>query len=179
LANEAMIWQIKMLQKKGLILSNGEFGERLLNQASINKLDFVSYKIEWGKAFSQQEIEKVIAINDVHWILFCHCETSTGVINNMNSIVDAASRNNIKCYADCISSVGCLPVDLSRLSMGTASSGKGLGSIAGLAVIFSNEQVFSDGTIPNYIDLECYAEKDGIPFTISSNLVKLQKQTTG
>src|SRR5687767_9564826 len=39
-ANEAMIQQIKMLNKPGLILSNGEFGNRLINQATINDLTF-------------------------------------------------------------------------------------------------------------------------------------------
>src|SRR4051794_21523390 len=39
-ANEAMIWQIKLLGGKGLILSNGEFGERLIKQATRSSLEF-------------------------------------------------------------------------------------------------------------------------------------------
>jgi len=64
-----------------------------------------------------------------------------------------------------------MPVDLSKISMATASSGKGLGSIAGLAVIFSNVLPVSDGTVPNYFDLEFYSKCSGIPFTISSNMI--------
>src|SRR5215218_8895501 len=33
LANEAMLWQIRLQNKRGLILSNGEFGLRLISQA--------------------------------------------------------------------------------------------------------------------------------------------------
>lgn len=171
LANEVMIWQIKMLGTKGMILSNGEFGDRLVNQAGINNLDFLVYEKAWGEKFEADEIRKTIALNKPEWILFTHCETSTGVINDIDAISEIAVDYNIKCYVDCISTVGCMPIDLSRYSMATASSGKGLGSIAGLAVIFSNVLPVSNGTIPNYFDLEFYSKCSGIPFTISSNMI--------
>jgi len=43
LANEVMLHQIKMLDAKGLILSNGEFGSRLIHQAERIALNFVKY----------------------------------------------------------------------------------------------------------------------------------------
>ncbi len=142
------------------------------NQAAINNLDFVHYRKEWGKEFSAEEIEKTIAAIKPEWVLFTHCETSTGVINDLEIIAHLSAKNNIKCYVDCISSVGCMPLNLSNVSIATASSGKGLGSIAGLAVVFCNIQPISNGTVPNYLDLDYYAKNNGIPFTISSNMVK-------
>src|SRR5262245_38572311 len=41
LANEAMLQEIKYLRGKGLILSNGEFGSRLIEQSRRNSLDFI------------------------------------------------------------------------------------------------------------------------------------------
>lgn len=172
LANEVMILQIKMLYKRGLILSNGEFSNRLIDQASVNKLEFITYKKEWGENFNYGEIEKTIIDNKLEWVLFCHCETSTGVINDLEKVTALCKHLNISCYVDCVSSVGCMPINLSGVSMATASSGKGLCSLAGLAIIFTTVAPLSDGSIPTYLNLKYYQEKNGIPFTISSNLIK-------
>ncbi len=171
LANETMLCQIRMLNKKGLILSNGEFGNRLIKQAEIYNLDFDRHIKLWGKEFNDSEIEKIIVENRPGWILFCHCETSTGILNNIDSISKIAGRHNCLCFIDCISSAGSLPINLSNVAMATASSGKGFCSLAGIGIVFSNFRVTSDGTIPTYLDLKYYATKNKIPFTISSNLI--------
>ncbi|GEO07885.1 aminotransferase class V-fold PLP-dependent enzyme [Segetibacter aerophilus] len=171
-ANEAMIWQIKLLGGKGLILSNGEFGERLIRQASRASLQFIEYALAWGEVFELQTLENEIEKNKIEWILFCHCETSTGVLNDFDSITEICVRNNCRCFVDCMSTIGTVPLDLSRVAMATASSGKGLASIPGLAIIFCNNTVVSSEQIPVYFDLGMYDKKDGIPFTLSSNLLK-------
>lgn len=56
--------------------------------------------------------------------------------------------------------------------MATASSGKGLASVPGLAIVFSNLESLLEKEVPVYFDLTHYSRKKGIPFTISSNLVK-------
>jgi aspartate aminotransferase-like enzyme len=172
LANEAMICQIKMREKKGLILSNGEFGNRLMKQAEIHKVSFDRHIKSWGDEFDYDELKKIVSALQPDWILFTHCETSTGIINNLNKIVSIGNEANCACYVDCISSTGSFHIDLSDVAMASASSGKGLCSLAGIAIIFSNTPVFSDGTIPTYLDLRYYSLKQKVPFTISSNLVK-------
>lgn len=172
LANETMLQEIKCIRGNGLILSNGEFGNRLIEQASRNNLDFMTYQLEWGKIFDLEEIKKMISHHSAKWLLFCHCETSTGVINGIKEITDIANKKNCLCFLDCMSTVGTMPLDLSKVAMATASSGKGLASIPGLAVIFSNIELSVKKNIPVYLDLHHYSLKSGIPFTISSNLLK-------
>lgn len=173
LANEVIIQQIKMTNQRGLILSNGEFGNRLIKQATINKLDFVSYNESFGTYFDPERIQKELNEHNLHWILFCHCETSSGIINDIHSIAALCARNHIKCYVDCISTVGVMDINLSQVTMASASSGKGLCGLSGLAIVLSNTEVISDGSIPNYLDLRFYQEHAGIPFTISSTLLKV------
>ena len=172
LANEVMLNEIKNLHKKGLILSNGEFGNRLVEQARRHQLLFDTYSIEWGRKFDAGTIKKRLEQNDVHWILFCHCETSTGVINELQTIIALSKPFHCACFVDCMSTVGTMHLDLAGVSMATASSGKGLASVPGLAIVFSNMDLVSKKEGPVYIDLSHYAKNDGIPFTISSNLVK-------
>ena len=172
LANEAMIQEIKYRDGKGLILSNGEFGSRLIEQAHRNSLDFITFELPCGEKFSLVKLEKLLITYSVKWILFCHCETSTGVINDLDGIVALCEKKDCRCFVDCMSTVGTRPLDLSKVAMATASSGKGLASVPGLAVIFSNIEFVSKKEVPVYLDLFHYSRKDGIPFTISSNLVK-------
>jgi aspartate aminotransferase-like enzyme len=170
-ANEAMLWQIKMKGGKGLILSNGEFGTRLIEQSRRNLLNFLVYKLEWGKKFDVSEVEKLVQHNELKWLLFCHCETSTGVINDLNTLSEIATKNNCLCFVDCMSTVGTYPINLSKVAMATASSGKGFASVPGLAIVFSNIPVQTGYYIPICLDLHHYLQKKGIPFTISSKLV--------
>jgi aspartate aminotransferase-like enzyme len=172
LANEVMVQQIKTTHKKGLILSNGEFGNRLVNQARVSELNFITYREASGNSFDHEIIARTIAENDLHWILFCHCETSTGIINDLNFITGLCNKKHIKCYVDCISTVGAMDIDLSRVRMASASSGKGLCGVPGLAIVLSNAEIISGGTIPGYLDLHYYQKNTGIPFTMSSMLLK-------
>lgn len=170
-ANEAMIWQIKVLGGKGLLLSNGEFGERLIKQAKRLSLNFDEMALVWGEQFDIAAVERAIKQSEASWVLFCHCETSTGVMNDLNSIVNMCNRNNCLCFVDCMSTVGTCSLDLSKVAMATASSGKGLASIPGLAIVFSNIEAVSSDQIPVYFDLAYYNKKEGVPYTTSSNLV--------
>ena len=171
LANEVMLHQLKQ-NGKGLILSNGEFGERLIDQAARISLDFVFHKIAWGEIFDTTLIRQQIIENNVAWIAFTHCETSTGVVNDLNQLLVIARENQCECYVDCMSTIGTQPLDLSGVTMASASSGKGLASIPGLALILSNIDPKTSPGIPSYLDLGQYFAKSGVPFTISSNLVE-------
>jgi aspartate aminotransferase-like enzyme len=168
-ANEAMVQQVKMLDQKGLILSNGEFGNRLINQAQTNDLCFSTYIKPFGFHFEYSDIEQLISGGDIRWILFTHCETSTGLINDLESISGLCKKYNCLCFVDCISSVGAFEIDLSNVAMATASSGKGLCGVAGLALVFANIQPKTTNKIPVCLDLTKYNCK--VPFTISSNML--------
>ena len=172
LANDVMLQEVKCVQGKGLILSNGEFGDRLTMQALRNGLEFMTYRMEWGKPFSWDAIETLLIDHSVRWILCCHCETSTGMIIDVKRLTALAANHHCLCFIDCMSTIGTMPLDLSDVAMATASSGKGLASIPGLAVVMSNIEPTIKPACPIYLDLHHYKTSDGIPFTIPSNLLK-------
>ena len=172
LANEAMIQEIRCQHGKGLILSNGEFGSRLIEQSRRNFSDFITYELPWGEVFNMEDVEKLLVAHSIKWLLFCHCETSTGIINDLDNIIALSEKYGCFCFVDCMSTVGTRPLNLSKVAMATASSGKGLASVPGLAIIFSNLEFSLRKDVPVYFDLSLYSRKNGIPFTISSNLVK-------
>lgn len=167
LANDAMIWQIKQSLRKGLILSNGEFGNRLIQQAHRASLDFETHSIDWGMEFDVDQIQTLFDTNDFQWVLFVHCETSTGILNPLEHITKLSKAKNLNVFVDCMSTVGTMKVDLSEVAMATCSSGKGLCSVPGIAVVLSNIEA-SNGAIPTYLDLASYGQGQ-TPFTFLSN----------
>jgi aspartate aminotransferase-like enzyme len=173
LANDAVCGQIKLLDEPGLILSNGEFGERLIDQATRQGLRFEVYRKNWGEAFDYSELRKNISADPrLRWIWGVHCETSTGILNDLNRLKNVASEGNLRLCMDCISSIGTLPVDLRGVYLASCVSGKGLAAFPGLSMVFYNHTLSPAPTrLPLYLDLGYYAQQEGIPFTHSSNLL--------
>ena len=172
MANEALAAQLTQLPGRGLMLSNGEFGVRLVEQARCWQLDLDAVEMEWGKPFVYAAIEAHLAANrDIAWLWFSHCETSTGLLNDLERIKTLCRRYDVHCCVDCISSIGATAIDLSGVYLATGASGKALGSYAGLGMVFYNEPVAPSDRIPRYVDIGYYAAHEGVPFTLSSNLV--------
>lgn len=170
-ANEAMIAQISKLQSKGLVLINGVFGERLRKQATRWDLDFDVLEVDWGSPFDTSEVNMHLNSREYGWVLFAHGETSTGMLNRLDEIIASSKKHNIRVCVDCVSSFGALPISLENVYLATGSSGKAIGTMMGIAMVFSNHLVEETATIPTYLDLGCYAN-GVIPFTYSSQLLE-------
>ncbi len=174
LANDAIAGQLSLLRSPGLILTNGEFGERLADQARRFNLRFERLSKEWGESFAADEVGELLTrYPQTAWIWTVHCETSTGVLNDIDVLQSLCSRRGIHLCLDCVSTVGTVPVELSRVYLASGVSGKGLGSLAGLAMVFYNHRLApAPDRLPRYLDLGYYADHHGVPFTHSSNLLR-------
>lgn len=174
LANDAIAGQISLLDRRGIILTNGEFGERLVDQARRFRLDFNLLTKEWGDSFSIEEVQALLSRHPAAgWIWMVHCETSTGVLNDIAALKAICAQKNIRLCLDCVSTIGTIPVDLDGVYLASGVSGKGLGSLAGLAMVFYDHALAAaPHRLPRYLDLGYYAEHQGIPFTHSSNLLR-------
>jgi aspartate aminotransferase-like enzyme len=173
LANDAIAAQLSLACAPGLILSNGEFGERLIDRARRFRLPFDAHEIAWGEAFRPSDIVSATARNPhARWLWAVHCETSTGVLNDLTLLKQICAARGLRLALDCISSIGAMPLDLSGVFLASASSGKALGAYPGLALVF-HEGEFSAAPnhLPRALDLGYYERNDGIPFTLSSNLL--------
>ena len=173
LANDVVAAQIGVLQGRGLVLVNGEFGNRLHDQAIRAGLDFEVIHTDEGRTFSRETLQQAISQHEnLSWLWAVHCETSTGVLNDIAMLRELCKRHNLKLCLDGISSIGSCDVDLHDVYLATAVSGKGIGSLPGLAMVFCAKNVLSgDRQIPRYFDLAFYEARQGIPFTISSNAI--------
>ena len=173
LANDAVCAQLSLREERGLILSNGEFGDRLIDHAMRQRLDCEVYRVAWGEPFDYVEIRRRMLHNAaLRWLWAAHCETSTGILNELDTLKRICVERGVKLCLDCISSIGAVPVDLTGVYLASCVSGKALASFPGLSMVFYDHEVAPAPTsLPRYFDLGYYAAQSGIPFTHSSNLV--------
>ena len=173
LANDAIAAQLSMEEKPGLILVNGEFGERLADHARRMGLNFDVLEQPWGKPFDLVVIARKLKRKARSgWLWAAHCETSTGMLNDLDALKALCAEHEVKLCLDCISSVATIPVNLEGIYLASCASGKGLRSFPGLGMVFYNHDLKrAAGKLPRYLDLELYARHQGVAFTQSSNLI--------
>ncbi|MCL2075933.1 MAG: aminotransferase class V-fold PLP-dependent enzyme [Betaproteobacteria bacterium] len=176
LANAVVAAQLSLKGTTGLIISNGEFGERLAGNAHSAGLRFEWLRLPWGEVFDMEEVERLVkrlaGNGNGGWIWFAHHETSTGVMNPLAALKELAARFNLHVCVDAISSIGAMPVDLSDVYLATCASGKGLGGFSGIGMVFHQDQpAAAPDRLPGYLDLGHWRAHRSVPHTQPSNLI--------
>jgi aspartate aminotransferase-like enzyme/GNAT superfamily N-acetyltransferase len=172
LANDAVAVALRARPGRGLVLANGEFGERLIAQARCAGLEFDELQLPWGEPFAEPQIAEAVARAGASWLWAVHCETSTGVLNDLGALTRSAERSRATLCLDCVSSVGAVAVRLEGVWLASTSSAKGLAAYPGLAAVLVNGAApRAVPPAPRYLDLEYWLRRDSVPFTHSSNLV--------
>ena len=173
LANDIVAGQLSLEAGRGVVLSNGEFGERLLDHARRFRLEFDALESAWGNSIDLGVVRQMFERQPAPAWLWCtHCETSTGVLNDLARLKALCSEFQVKLCMDCISSIGTVPVDLAGVYLASCASGKGLRAYPGLSMVFYHHELAQTAArLPRYLDLSYYAGAQGIPFTFSSNLL--------
>ena len=112
---------------------NGLFGERMCDVAARCGAEVVRVDFPWGRPVEPD------ALLDAHpspkLIALVHAETSTGVRNDVAAV--AAGKGDALVLADCVTSLGGIPVDIDAWGVDVAYSGtqKCLGVSPGLAPV--------------------------------------------
>ncbi|MBW8888792.1 MAG: GNAT family N-acetyltransferase [Fibrobacteres bacterium] len=173
MANDVVAARLSLRPGRGLILSNGEFGERLVRHAEGFSLRHEVLRQPWGEALDPGRVaQRLLKYGGFDWVWAVHCETSTGVLNPVEALREACFAGGAGLNLDCISSLGTVPVDLSGIDLASGVSGKGLGGFTGMAMVFHRLPAErGEAPLPRYLDLAAYASEGGLPYSGSSNLL--------
>ncbi|MGI9012876.1 MAG: aminotransferase class V-fold PLP-dependent enzyme [Phycisphaerales bacterium] len=161
--------------RRGMVLVNGEFGRRLAAQARRYNLDFEVLAFEWGQPWDAEGIRAALARDArIDWIWATHLETSTGRMNDINTLFNLGEEFDAAVCLDCVSSLGASDMNISRAHLATGVSGKAIGALAGLAFMFVGDGALEhvdSSRVPTYLDLQAAIETVGPRFTVSSPLL--------
>lgn len=171
LANDAVAAQLAAGGAAGIVLSNGEFGERLADHAQRWQLNFKTVSSPWGSPLDLACLEEHLSHGDIAWVWVAACETSTGTRNATEALKRLCHSHKVDLCLDAVSAIGLQPCDLSGVRLASAVSGKALGAYSGLAMVFHDGRLHRGGDLPRYLDLASYEDNAGVPFTQSSNLL--------
>jgi alanine-glyoxylate transaminase/serine-glyoxylate transaminase/serine-pyruvate transaminase len=122
---------------KFALLTNGFFGDRIGEIAGRQGGELVTLKKPWGEPFDPQEAREFIRRERPQIVAFVQAETSTGMFNHAKPICEAAHEVDALTIADCVTSLGGMPVkvDENGIDIAYSCTQKGLGCPPGLAPI--------------------------------------------
>jgi alanine-glyoxylate transaminase/serine-glyoxylate transaminase/serine-pyruvate transaminase len=116
---------------------NGYFGERIGEMAKRHGAEIVRLEKPWGESFSDEEAAEFIRHERPQVVAFVQAETSTGVFQQSKALCDAAHEVDAIVIADCVTSLGAMPVevDSNGIDVAYSCSQKGLSAPPGLSPI--------------------------------------------
>ncbi|MEH6647307.1 pyridoxal-phosphate-dependent aminotransferase family protein [Sulfitobacter sp.] len=142
-ANEAMLSSVV---GKGaiLILSNGEFGERLHKTSVIHNKNTHLIAMPWGTPFDMPQIAAYLQTHKIDVVAMVHHETCSGMLNPLAQIGAMAKANAALFVVDGVSSVGAEMIDMEACNIAfvSSSSSKAIGSYPGLSFVVGRKKHF-------------------------------------
>jgi alanine-glyoxylate transaminase/serine-glyoxylate transaminase/serine-pyruvate transaminase len=123
--------------EKFALLTNGFFADRIGDMARRHGAEIARLAKPWGEPFDPQQVRDFIKRERPRVVAFVQAETSTGMYNQAGAICEAAREVDALTIADCVTSLGGMPVlvDQNGIDIAYSCSQKGLGCPPGLAPI--------------------------------------------
>jgi alanine-glyoxylate transaminase/serine-glyoxylate transaminase/serine-pyruvate transaminase len=120
---------------KFAVFANGYFSDRITEMAKRHSAQVVRFEKPWGETFGDDEAAKFIRREKPKVVAYVHAETSTGALQPGTAICAAAHDVSAMVIADCVTSLGGIPVDFDRTGIDVAYSctQKGLSCPPGLS----------------------------------------------
>ena len=120
---------------KVAVFANGYFSDRFTEMCRRQRADVVRLEKAWGEVFSDEEARAFVDRERPQVVMFVHAETSTGALQPAAAICAAARECGALVIADCVTSLGGMPVDVDANGIDIAYSGtqKCLSAPPGLA----------------------------------------------
>ena len=128
---------------KVIVIEGGKFGERWTELASGIHAQVEVIAVEWGKAIDPNSIKKKLdADPSIKAVFATHCETSTGVVTDIQALGVVVKESSAILVVDAISSLGAMNLKTDEWSVDIVVSGsqKGLMLPPGLGFISVNSK---------------------------------------
>ena len=127
-----------------VIINNGAYGKRMCEIADAYGLDFVEYVSPVDQPIQLDQLQLFIQKQPrpVSYLAVVHNETTTGLLNDIESIGAICKQNNMTMMVDAMSSFAAIPIDMSKMNISylAASSNKNLQGMAGVSFVVAKER---------------------------------------
>ncbi|MBD1910588.1 MULTISPECIES: alanine--glyoxylate aminotransferase family protein [unclassified Leptolyngbya] len=165
-----------------LVGNNGKFGDRWAKVAQAYGLAAEQVTAEWGKPLNPEEFRTRLEADtdkQIKAVVVTHSETSTGVLNDLQTISGYVKAHGALMMVDSVTSLGATSVPMDEWGLDVVASGsqKGYMLPPGLGFVAVSDkawEAYKTATLPKfYLDLGKYHKnqlKNTTPFTPPVNL---------
>lgn len=102
-------------QDKVAVLSNGAYGERMVQMLKHARIDHVVLRTGEDTPSDPAALDQALAgDSSITHVAAVHCETTTGVLNPIDELGTVTAKHGRKYIVDAMSSFGALPIDFER-----------------------------------------------------------------
>ncbi|MGY4426548.1 aspartate aminotransferase-like enzyme [Bradyrhizobium sp. JR6.1] len=114
-AMEAALSTFVSRAHKPLVCVNGIYGERIFKILRLWGVEALKLVKRATEPLDAQEVAEHLSRNPgVTHLCLVHCETTTGIVNPLDAVVQEARRRGVKTIIDGMSSFGAINIDLSQ-----------------------------------------------------------------
>lgn len=140
-ANETVLSSV-VGDKSILIISNGEFGERLYDISKLHNRKTFTIKFDWAQRMDLKRIETYLRTHAIDFVAMVHHETSTGMLNPIYDVGKLCKKYKCSFIVDTVSSAGAEIIDIEKANITycTSSTGKALASFPGTSFVISKKE---------------------------------------
>ena len=168
---EAVYASLVPKDRRTLVLSNGNFGERTDQIVRRYSGSVTTVTAPWGHPFDAAAVARELERGDVGAVCVVHNETSVGLANDLTALAPLVRKSGALFLVDGISAVAGIPLEIDAWGVDAvvAGSQKGLAAPAGLALVHLSDRAVAalhPGTF--YLDLAAHLkslEKNDTPWT--------------
>jgi aspartate aminotransferase-like enzyme len=181
-AMEAGIINFLSPSDRVLVTTNGKFGDRWVEICEVYGLNVEKVTAEWGKVIDPEVVRASLEADtqkQIKAVIVTHSETSTGVINDLETISRYVKAHGALMIVDAVTSLGAtsVPIDAWGLDVVASGSQKGFMLPPGLGFVAVSPkawEAYATAKLPRfYLDLGKYrkeAAKNSHPFTPPVNM---------
>ena len=110
---EAVLSSVIGDKDKVLFITNGAYGERMLDIADYHRLNYLAYNEEYNIIPDAAKVRAILTENpDITHVAMVHCETTTGILNDIHAIGELCAEFGKTYIVDAMSSFGGIDIPL-------------------------------------------------------------------
>ncbi|HLL86807.1 MAG TPA: alanine--glyoxylate aminotransferase family protein [Thermoleophilaceae bacterium] len=143
---ESAVANLVRPRRPALVASCGKFGERWAELCTAFGAELVHHDAGWGAKVEPEDIDRLLAENPGVEVCFTTLsETSTGVVNDVAALAEAARTHGVMLAVDAVSGLGAVPIrqDEWGVDVVVAGSQKALMCPPGLGFASASERALA------------------------------------
>lgn len=141
---EATLGSVVRPEDHLLVAANGAYGKRMGVIADYYHLNYHLMKFEETQQVDPTQVDAYLNEHpEVTHVSVVHCETTTGVLNPLESIAEVVKRHNKVLIVDAMSSFGGVPIDMAQLGIDfmISSANKCIQGVPGFGFILARRSL--------------------------------------